>query len=239
LPSPYIAASLVLAALLSAACANRGMHRSPRDGGGGAAGGGSGGRGGAGGTTGLDGGGADAMEAGCPLPPPPDGVDAGPCTAKFNFEMDMQEAHLAVNGQAAFTAVAASGAQTFCGSGALAITASFSGGSGTTTKGVVEIPVDQADADFTGKTITVHFMAVPGCSTDLGVAISLQTDVGDRIVLPTFRPVTSTWKTESVTLSADAGVAGQDTVRNISVQAFSFTGYQGTIYVDEIEVTGP
>jgi hypothetical protein len=220
-----------LVSLLSGACANRGMKSPQRDGGPT----GNGGSGGAGGRAGMNG--TAGMDGGCPAPPAFD-AGAGPCPAQYNFETSVQGAVISAAGQA-FTAVTSSAAHTFCGSGALAITAAFTGTSGTTTRGVVEIPVPAADMDFTGKTVTVRFMAAPGCSADLGIAVALQTDAGDKIILPTFRPVTSTWKTQTVTLAGDAGVMGMDTVRGISVQAFSSSGYAGTIYVDEISVTGP
>ena len=234
--SPGHALPFVLAWLLGIGCANRGMH-APTDGGpsgngGTTAGGGRGGSSATGGSSGTGG-----MDAGCAASVPHDG--GAVCTAKYNFEAGAQGAVIAATGQGAFSAVTVSGGQTFCGAGALAITASFNGMAGINTKGVVEIPVAAADRDFTGKTLTVQFMAVPGCSTDLGIAIALETDSGDKIVLPTFRPVTSTWNTETVTLAADAGVVGMDTVRGISVQAFSSSGYEGTIYIDELSVVGP
>jgi hypothetical protein len=227
---------LALLSLLPGACANRGMKPPPRDGG--ATGGG--GRGGTGGGAGGSSvGGMAGMDAGCPVPPGNDGgADAGACTAKYNFETGVQGAAISASGQA-FTAVTTSSAFTFCGSGALAVDATFSGTSGSGTRGVVQIPIAAADMDFTGKTVTVRFMAVPGCSPDLGIAVALQTDSGDKIILPTFRPVTSTWRTQTVTLTGDAGVVGMDTVRGISVQAFSSSGYTGTIYVDEIAVAAP
>jgi hypothetical protein len=223
-----------LVSLLATACANRGMKSPERDSGPTGNGGsvGAGGGGGGAGTTGTGG-----MDGGCPAPPAFDG-GAGPCPAQYNFEAGIQGAVISAAGQA-FTAVTTSAAHTFCGSGALAITAAFTGTSGTTTRGVVEIPVPAADMDFTGKTVTIRFMAAPGCSTDLGIAVAVQTDVGDKIILPTFRPVTSSWRTQTVTLAGDAGVMGMDTVRGISVQAFSSSGYTGTIYVDEISVAGP
>jgi hypothetical protein len=231
-----------LGSLLSGGCANRGMKPPERDGGPTGVGGRGGqpGTGGGAGFTAAGGrGGNGGVDAGCPAPSGSDGgADAGACTAKYNFESSVHGATIAASGQA-FTAVATSAAYTFCGAGALAIEAAFTGTSGSSTRGVVQIPVSTADMDFTGKTVTVRFMAVPGCSPDLGIAVALQTDSGDKIILPTFRPVTSTWKTQTVALTGDAGVAGMDTVRGISVQAFSSSGYTGTIYVDEIAVTGP
>ena len=229
-------AGLILAALASSfplACANRGMQAPLRDGGPA----GTGGRGGSGGTAGAGGGTGGTGGVACPGPTPTDAsVDGPACTAKFNFETGIQGATIPATGQAAFTSAVTSSIDTYCGAGALAIAASFSGTSGNTTKGEVDIPIAAADMDFTGKTITVHFSAVPGCSTDLGFAVTLRTDGGDRIVLPTFRTVTASWKTETVTLTGDAGVANEMNVQAIVLQAFSTTGYQGTIYVDEIDV---
>lgn len=176
------------------------------------------------------------MEAGCPGPAP---VDSGACTAKLNFESGTHGAVIPPTGQAAFTAVERSDVQTYCGTGALAITASFSGTSGNTIKGEVDLPIAATDMDFTGKTLTVRFSAAPGCSTDLGIAVSLRTTGGDKVIFPTFRPVTANWKTQTITLEGDAGVAAQDMVQAIVIQAFSSSGYQGTIYIDEIALTGP
>src|SRR5262245_48337368 len=125
--SPCRALPLALAGLLAASCANRGMHAPEGAGGTGLAGGG---RGGGGGSTGGSGG---AAGNGCPAPVARDGGMS--CTSKFSFEAGSQGAAIATTGQAAFTDVEANGTQTFCGSGALAVTASFSGTSGSTTKG--------------------------------------------------------------------------------------------------------
>jgi hypothetical protein len=202
--------------------------------------GGTAGKGGASGIAGTSGGGATGaggtggMDAGC-SGANPNTVDSGACTATFNFETGIQGAALAAS-QAAFTGATMSGTDTYCGTGALAIAASFSGTSGPTTKGEVDLPIAAADMDFTGKTVTVHFTAVPGCSSDLGIAIALLTNDGQQIILPTFRPVGNSWTTKTVPAVADAGVTS---VIQISIQAFSSSGYQGTIYVDEVDVTGP
>ena len=231
IPAPLL--TLVFAFLVQLGCANRGMHPSTDGGTPGQAGtGGKGGTAGGGATGGS--GGAAGMDAGC-NGPNPNTVDAGACSALFNFESGTQGAALAQN-QSAFTAATASGANTFCGAGALAIAASFSGTSGPTTKGEVDLPINPASMDFTGKTVTVHFTAVPGCSSDLGIAVALLTNDGQQIVLPTFRPVGNSWISKSVPAVSDAGVTS---VMQISIQAFSSTGYQGTIYIDEVDVSGP
>jgi hypothetical protein len=251
-----ISAGLVLlatSACLSLACANRGMHAPTGAGTAGTSGatgaaGTSGGMGGsgAGGGAGTSGGGAGGTGGvtgtggACTIPSASDAaVDAAACTAKFNFESGLQGANIPSSGQGAFTNVVASGAYTYCGNGALAVTASFSGTGGPTTKGIVEIPIAPADMDFTGKTLTVHVAADPGCVADLGIAVVLLTGSGSPTVVPTTRGITSDWKTLTAVIDADGGVLGESSVLTLSLQAFSQSGYQGTIYIDEIAITGP
>jgi hypothetical protein len=152
----------------------------------------------------------------------------------FNFEAGTQGA-LINSGSLAFTAVAPSSAFTFCGSGALAITGLFSGTSGPTTKGEVLINLPGAPVDLTGKTITVHIAANPGCSADLALFLLVNTQAGSFTIGAPFplRPVTSMWMTGSATVPA---VAGSTTAVALSLQVFSYTGYTGTIYVDEIDI---
>ncbi len=238
--------AIFLALVACLACANRGMH-APDDGGPGTAGsagaagrGGSGaaGRGGAGGggtgggPTGTGGTAGQATGTGGTCSgAPPAGAPGGACGAMFNFETDKEGATINA-GSTAFTASMQSTATSYCGSGALAITALFSGTSGTTTKGEVLIPLPGAPVDLTGKTITVHVAADPGCSTDLNLSVVLNTQSGPVYFTPAFpiRPVTNMWKTGTATVTAGPGAIA------LSLQAFSSTGYQGTIYVDEIDV---
>jgi hypothetical protein len=249
-------AILLLSLMGPLACANRGMHAPDLDGGPGSAGnvgtagrggqGGTTGRGGAAGTasagtggavTGTAGGGGATGSAGngasCGLPADA-GASGGACGATFNFETDVQGATINTSSPA-FQSVAKSSAFTFCGSGALAIAAVFSGTSGSTIKGEVLINLQGAPVDLTGKTITVHVAADPGCSTDLNLSVVLNTQSGAIYFTPTFpiRPVTNMWKTASATVPA---TAGSTTALQLSLQAISATGYQGTIYVDEIDI---
>lgn len=246
-------AVLLLSSIGSLACANRGMH-GPDDGGTGVAGSvGGGGRGGKGGTTGTGGTsqagtgggptgtagtggvstGSGGASANCGLPADA-GASGGACGATFNFETDVQGATINT-GSSAFQGVAKSSAFTFCGSGALAITSMFSGTSGTTIKGEVLINLPGAPLDLTGKTITVHVAADPGCSADLNLSLVLNTQAGPVYFTPPFpiRPVTNMWKTGTATVPAGGGAT---TALALSLQAFSSTGYQGTIYVDEIDI---
>jgi len=111
----------------------------------------------------------------------------------------------------------------------------FSGTSGNPTKGEVLLPLPAAPLDLTNKMITVHVASDPGCSSDLNLSLVLNTQSGPIYFTPTFpiRPVTNTWKMATVTVTADGGAT---TALNLSLQAFSSTGYQGTIYVDEIDI---
>src|SRR5262245_52899924 len=196
------------------------MHAPDRDGGPGSGGSGSAGRGGQSGTAGRGGTGGTAggpvgtagtggtagsgTGGGCSLPAGP--ATNGACNAMFNFETGTQNAMINA-GSTAFTMVSMSSASTYCGDGALAIRALFSGTSGSTTKGEVLINLPGAPLDLTGKTITVHVAADPGCSADLNLSLVLNTSAGPFYFTPPFpiRPVTNTWKTGTATVSPDAG----------------------------------
>jgi hypothetical protein len=254
-PTALVFFLLACSAVGSLACANRGMHAPTDDGGAGTAGtagtigrggatgsagrGGSGGGGTGGGPTGTAGrGGTGGQTAGtgggnCSGVVAP-GATGGACSTMFDFETNTEGA--AINaGSTAFTGFMRSTTTTYCGSGALAITALFSGTSGPTTKGEILINLPNAPVDLTGKTITVHVAADPGCSADLNLSVVLNTQAGPVYFTPAFpiRPVTNMWKTGTATVTAAAGSA---TALALSLQAFSSTGYTGTIYVDEIDV---
>lgn len=239
-------AILLLSSIGSLACANRGMH-APTDAGAGAAGSsgttGSGGqsgttgRGGTGGgptgIAGTGGGSSGTGGASCGLSADA-GASGGACGSMFDFETDVEGATINT-GSSAFQSVAKSNAFTFCGSGALAITAMFSGTSGPTTKGEVLINLNATatPVDLTGKTITVHVASDPGCSADLNLSLVLNTQAGPVYFTPAFpiRPVTNMWKTGTATVGSGATAA-----LALSLQAFSSTGYEGTIYIDEIDI---
>ena len=254
-----------LVAIALSGCANRGMKPpsrdggagsggtvdgGSRDGGGGRGGGGGGGGsiGGIGGTGGSMGGGAGAGgrgggagSASCNITPNDGGTgtdagaDGGTCATMFNFESGIHGATINTGSQLAFQSIARSGVYTFCGNGALAITSMFTGTMGTSIKGEVLIPLPGSPVDLTNKTITVRVAADPGCSSDLNLTLVLNTQTGPVFFMPTFpiRPLTAAWKTGMVTLTADAGAM---TGLTLSLQAFSTTGYQGTIYIDEIDI---
>jgi len=241
-------AIFLLSAIGSMACANRGMHAPEPDGGpgvggslatagrGGQAGTGNGGRGGtptgtAGTGTGGDSGGSGGTA--CSVAPATS-APGGTCGAMFNFETGTQNAMITTASKA-FTAVMQSTGVAFCGAGALEITSAFTGTSGATTKGEILINLPGAPLDVTGKTITVHVAANPGCSQDLNLSLVLNTTAGAIYFNPDFPilRVTNTWKTGMTVVPA---VNGSTSALALSLQSTSQTGYVGTIYIDEIDI---
>ncbi len=104
---------------------------------------------GTGGTSGIGGASGRGGAAGsCGIVP---GMgSAGPCGSMFNFDSGPQGAMINA-GSTAFTSIASSGTFTFCGAGALALTALYSGTSGPTIKGEVLIILPGAPVDLTGQ----------------------------------------------------------------------------------------
>jgi hypothetical protein len=229
-----------------AGCANRGMvapNFSDLEGGLGgtlgtggstATGGKGGGSGGVGGKAGGSGG--SNVDASCSLR-----TDAlfdhstTACNAMFNFEGTLEGATLLAGSQA-FTAVTAGAApHTYCGSGSLAIAATFSGTSGALEKGEVDIAlgVDGGTADVSAKTLTVHVAATPAaCGEDLRFKVILKTASGSPTAI-SVNAITANFTTASTSLAA---VAGASATNALAIEAFSTSGYTGTIYVDEIDL---
>jgi hypothetical protein len=248
----------VLAGSCLVGCANRGMV-APSDetgtgggsggtvalgGSGGSATGGKGGGSGGGssgssGSTGKGGGsGGSNVDASCSLV-----TDAlfdhstTVCSAMFNFEgTGNLEGATLLAGSQAFTGVTqGTTPHTYCGAGSLAIAAAFSGTSGATTKGEVDIPlgVDGGTANLTSKTLTVHVSASPVvCGEDLRFKVILDTASGSPVAL-SINTVTSNFTTVSASL---ATIAGASATNKLAIEAFSTSGYTGTIYVDEIDL---
>jgi hypothetical protein len=204
--------------------------------------GGAGGKGGAGaggmaGAGGKGGGSAGSnMDAGCSVV-----TDASvdhsttSCGAMFNFESSIQGATLLAGSQAFTGVTKATTPHTYCGAGALAIAATFSGTTGATTKGEVDIPlgVDGGTANLSGKTLTVHVSASPAaCGEDLRFKVLLDTTTGSPTAL-SLNAITANYATVSMSLATVAGAAATNA---LAIQAFSVSGYTGTIYVDEIDI---
>ena len=241
-----LAVPTALAVLCALGCANRGMV-APHDGGtggvstsggsggtvktdGGAGNGGSGGQGGSGGMSGSSG-----KDASCSLL-----TDAlvehstTVCNATFNFESGTEGATIPTT-QAAFTSVITSGAQTYCGTGALAIATSFSGSTGLSVKGEVDLPLgtDGGTTNLNGKNITVHVSANPACDATLKMNVVVIDASGAQQFPLRNVPLTANWTTASATLSTDGGA---DSAIKIALDVTNVSGYQGTIYIDEIDI---
>jgi hypothetical protein len=219
-------------------CANRGMVAPGETGSGGGAQ-----LGGSGGTTSLGGHGGGAggsggskVDAGCSLM-----TDAlfdhstTTCSAMFNFEGSTQGATLLAGSQAFTNVSQGTTPHTYCGSGSLAIAATFSGTTGALEKGEVDIPLgaDGGAVDLSGKTLTVHVAATPTtCAEDLRFKVTLATMSGSPVAI-SINALTSNFTTASMSL---ATVAGANATLRLLIQAFSTTNYTGTIYVDEIDL---
>ena len=241
--------STTLAGSCLVGCANRGMIAPSEETGtgggsggtaalGGSGGSATGGKGGgsAGGKGGGAGSGGSNVDASCSLV-----TDAlfdhstTSCGAMFNFEASTQGAIL-LAGTQAFTSVSkGTTPHTYCGTGSLAISATFVGNGGATSRGMVNIPlgVDGGYVDLSGKTLTAHVAASPAaCGEDLRFKIILTTATGSPAVL-SVNALTSNFTTASALLGTDAGAQASN---SLSIEVFSISGYTGTIYVDEIDI---
>jgi hypothetical protein len=194
---------------------------------GGAAGGG--GKGGSSGTSGQD--------AGCGfLADAQVEHSTTSCTALFNFETGIQGATIASSAtQLAFTGVSKVSSPTYCGTGALAIAASFSGTSGPSVKGEVDLPLatDGGTTDLDGKTITIHVSANPACDAMLKLTVTIVNASGAQQFPLRNVLATANWTTASATLAVDAGA---DSAIKIALDVIDISGYKGTIYVDEVDI---
>jgi len=242
--APVLASVLAGSSLVG--CANRGMVAPSEETGAGGSGGtvalggsggsATGGKGGGSGGSSTGGKGGSNVDASCGLV-----TDAlfdhstTVCNTTFNFEGTTEGATL-VAGSQAFTGVSqGTTPHTYCGTGSLAIAATFGGTSGATTKGEVDIPlgVDGGSVDLSGKTLTVHVSASPvTCGEDLRFKIILDTASGAPTAL-SINALTSNFTTASGSL---ATVSGANATNRLAIEAFSASGYTGTIYVDEIDL---
>jgi hypothetical protein len=202
---------------------------------------GSGGRGGGhagnGGAAGSGGSGISGQDAGCGfLTDAQVEHSTTSCTALFNFESGIEGATVASNAtQLAFRGVSKVSSPTYCGTGALAIAASFSGTSGPSVKGEVDLPLatDGGTTNLNGKTITIHLSANPACDPTLKLTVTI-VDASAAQQFPLRNVLaTANWTTASATLAADAGA---DSAIKISLDITDISGYQGTIYVDEFDI---
>jgi hypothetical protein len=237
---------LSILALLLGACANRGM-RAPTDG-----------ASGAGGTSDAI---ADARDGGVDNAPACTGasIDAGErdgapfCAARFNFEGGQLQGASLDPSFDAFSGLVNSGCRTYCGDGALEVAAAFfqseAGAGGPGSAGKILVPLDSAGEDLTGKTITVHMLAVPpdphGSDLKFHLVLLTKNNGSQTVGMPaTFG--TSQWIAAAtapltgVTAgdggAGDGGVRGVNAVYSLSLEFFSFQNYAGTIFVDEVDI---
>jgi len=158
------------------------------------------------------------------------------CTAMFSFESGIQGATIAGSAtQLAFTGVSKVSSPTYCGTGALAIAASFSGTSGPSVKGEVDLPLatDGGTTNLDGKTITIHVSANPACDAMLKLTVTIVNASGAQQFPLRNVLATANWTTASATLSVDAGA---DSAIKIALDVTDISGYQGTIYIDEVDI---
>ncbi len=239
----FLAVSCV--AILNA-CANRGMMSPSGSGGTGGGQTGSGGAGSGGDMgTGGTGSGGDMGTGGTPIDSnvdmmsmdAPDARDVNndhACpSATFTFESGTSGASLGTM-QAAARSITSSTANHYCGTHALEISTTFTGTSGNTIKGEVFIDLMAAQQNLTGKTITIHVAAVPEPMPSAYLSLTLITGTGSIDLKPSVRPLTSDWQTQSYPLAGTDG--GVMTVMRLDIQIFDTNGYNGKIYIDDIDI---
>ena len=180
---------------------------------------------------------AERAAPACPGPSDAAAVDSATCTAKFNFESGVQGATIPTAGQAAFTAVATSGADHLLRHRRARDHRQLLGHERQHHQGRGRPPDRRRRHGLHRQDRHRALLRRPGLQHAIsGSPSPCARTAATGSSLPTFRTVTASWKTESIALVGDAGVANESNVQAIVLQAFSTTGYQGTIYVDEIDV---
>jgi hypothetical protein len=151
-----------------------------------------------------------------------------------------------------------SNCQTYCGQGALQVSAAFfqsdAGPGGAGSSGQILLPLVPANAppgtgqNLTGATITIHLRAVPPDPSGMlnFHLVLLTTSAGSQNAGMTATFTSDQWiavATPPLALAtgdggADAGngIRGIDSVYQLSLEFFSFQNYQGKIYVDEVDI---
>jgi hypothetical protein len=234
--APQLKASgILLIALLG--CVNRGQH-APSDGGG------------SGGAGGSDGGGSDVHidtrggggsgGTGCI---PDGGPDASACKAVFNFEgCNLYGAVLNdPTSQLGFKSFSATSSQTFCGSGALQIQVEVSNEKDAGFVGHGELFLPVGGINLSGKTLTVHVMAIPASPPTIRFNVIPVTPDSYGPTSVSLAPIPAEWTTRS--FSYDAVDSGVMVVDRLSIQVNNGSSgaspdvYVGTLYIDEIDIS--
>jgi len=194
--------------------------------------------------TGVDMGGAGGMNGQC-VPDASvagdagDAGDAAVCDATFNFEgCGNYNAMLNTpDQQVGFKSFMVVGSPTFCGGGALALEAHLTPipDAGETHKGEVYIDVPGAPIDLGGKTITFSALAVPPLSTATVyiLPVSNTRGYGPQVKIV---PSRTDWTTGSTSYTVGDPLVAD--VSRLAIQFISnFDNYNGTLYVDEINIS--
>jgi hypothetical protein len=179
----------------------------------------------------------DAGDAGVP-----DAGSPSSCTAMFNFESPggcgLYGAYLNANldnpkGTDGFTRLYHT-PLAFCGRGAMAVDVDFN----MTSRigGEIIIPISRNGVDYTGKVLSLAMRGSVAGGPNMRFSVLPVTSRYESSAITA--PVTTDWVTLSATLpSPDASANG---VIEISLQAHGFVdSYQGTIYLDEIDIRNP
>ena len=153
----------------------------------------------------------------------------------FTFESGTSGARLGTTTGTAAKSVTTSMTNRYCGQRSLEISTTFSAMTGPTTKGEVLIDLTGAQQNLSGKTITINVSAIPEPMTSAYVALTLTTSVGSMTLVPTIKPLTSDWTTQSYKLPAGAD-GGVMMVSTIAIQIFDFSNYDGKIYIDDLDI---
>ncbi|HVR62506.1 MAG TPA: hypothetical protein VMU50_11430, partial [Polyangia bacterium] len=130
--------------------------------------------------------------------------------------------------------VTSSTANHYCGQHSLEVTTTFIGTSGNTTKAEVLIDLPPNLQNLSGKTITIHVAAVPDAMPSAYLALTLRTAVGDMTISPSVRPLTGDWKTQTYEVPSNDG--GTTMVTSLAFQMFDTNGYQGKLYIDDVDI---
>jgi hypothetical protein len=171
-------------------------------------------------------------------------VDGGPpssCRATFNFESPggcgLYAAFLNTNID---TPTSTEGfvrlyhtPLAFCGRGAMAVDVDFRRDAGI--GGEIIIPVSRTGVDYTGKVLSLAMRGSVAGGPNMYFAVLPVTSRYESLAIRA--PITTDWVTLSATLpSPDASASG---VIELSLQAHGAVDYQGTIYIDELDISNP
>ena len=174
---------------------------------------------------------------------PDGGPEAGACTALLNFEgCNLYGATLNdPSSQLGFKSFSATSSQTFCGSGAMQIEVNVSNERDAGFVGHGELFLPLGGINLSGKTLTVHVMAIPATSNTIRFNVIPVTPDSYGPTSIGFSPIPSQWTTRSFTYDAvDSGVTVVD---RLSIQVNNGSSvaspdvYVGTLYIDEIDIS--